>query len=78
MIRRLLKATLFGVGAVALLLAYFLVPLGRRTLYEHTRAIVATEPARELGEDLSEVGASVAERARAGLDRSGARGARAE
>ncbi len=38
---------------------FFLVPFGRRTLFQHCKAIVATEPATELGKELEKKGQEV-------------------
>jgi hypothetical protein len=62
MIGFLLRAT---VGTIALaLLAYTVVavPLGRRTLYEHSVQIFHTKPAQELAEDLRGAAADVVAR----------------
>lgn len=40
------------VGLLALAYVFFFVPLGRRTLHEHTLRIAATDEAQELGEDV--------------------------
>lgn len=61
--RRLINGTLWLVGLLVVLGVYFLVPVGRFTLFEHTLRIAATEPARELGDDLAETGAALGERA---------------
>lgn len=38
---------------------FFLVPFGRRTLFQHCKAIFATEPATELGKELEKKGDEV-------------------
>lgn len=50
--RRLLE---LGLGLFALL-GFAFVPLGKKTGLEHTKAIFATEPAREAGRELAEAG----------------------
>jgi hypothetical protein len=62
--RRIINALLWLVGLVVVLGAYFFVPVGRFTLFEHTLRIAATEPAQELGDDLEETGEELHERAR--------------
>lgn len=57
--RRLINGVIWLVGLVVLLGVYFFVPVGRFTLYEHTLRIAATEPARELGDDLRRTGVGV-------------------
>lgn len=61
--RRLVNAILWLIGLLVVLVAYFVVPVGRFTLYEHTRRIAATEPAQELGRDLGAAGEALKERA---------------
>jgi hypothetical protein len=61
--RRLINGALWLVGLVVVLGVYFFVPVGRFTLYEHTLRIAATEPAQELGEDLTRTGEALGERA---------------
>ncbi len=51
MIRFLIRASLSLVGFAVLAYAFFFVPLGRRTVFEHTMRILATEPAQELGDE---------------------------
>lgn len=62
--RRLVNGALWLVGLVVVLTVYFFVPVGRFTLFEHTLRIAATEPAQELGEDLTETGNELGQRAR--------------
>jgi hypothetical protein len=61
--RRLVNAILWFIGLVVVLIVYFFVPVGRYTLFEHTRRIAQTEPAQELGRDLSDTGEALKERA---------------
>ncbi|MGE0788336.1 MAG: ExbD/TolR family protein [Sandaracinaceae bacterium] len=61
--RRMINGAIWLVGLVVLLVVYFLVPLGRYTLFEHTLRIARTEPAQELGAELSEASEAVADRA---------------
>jgi hypothetical protein len=61
--RRLINGALWLVGLVVVLGVYFFVPVGRFTLYEHTLRIAATEPAQELGEDLTRTGEELGDRA---------------
>jgi hypothetical protein len=55
-----------GSAFVTLIAAYvfFFVPIGRRTLYDHTRRIATTPEAREFGDEIRVAGARVAERTR--------------
>ena len=52
MIRTLLRAGVSLVGLGTLAYAYFFVPLGSHTLWEHTQRIAATPEAQELGDDV--------------------------
>ncbi len=52
--RKALNGFLWLVGLFVVLAVYFFVPLGRYTLYEHTLRIAATEPARELGDEVGQ------------------------
>jgi uncharacterized membrane protein len=61
--RRLINGILWFVGLVVVLFVYFLVPVGRFTLFQHTQRIAATEPAQELGRELGEAGEELRERA---------------
>lgn len=61
--RRLVNGILWLIGLLVVLVVYFVVPVGRFTLFEHTRRIAGTEPAQELGRDLSAAGESLKERA---------------
>ncbi|MEM9191448.1 MAG: hypothetical protein AAGF12_19910 [Myxococcota bacterium] len=54
MITRTVKGIVFLAGLLVIAYGYFLVPLGDRTLYEHTVRIAATDEAQELGEELGE------------------------
>ena len=62
MVRRLIGLCISLIGIGSFLYLFFEVPLGRRTLYEHSRRIVATEPAQELGEDLETAGTTLHDR----------------
>jgi len=61
--RRAINAFLWLVGLVVVLGVYFFVPVGRFTLFEHTLRIAATEPAQDLGEDVSDTARDLGERA---------------
>ncbi|MGF1466380.1 MAG: hypothetical protein ACFCGT_09610 [Sandaracinaceae bacterium] len=61
--RRLIDGVLWLVGLTVVLYVYFLVPIGERTLFQHTLRIAATEPAKELGRELGDVGARLKDRA---------------
>jgi hypothetical protein len=61
--RRLVNGILWSIGLLVVLFVYFFVPVGRFTLFEHTRRIADTEPAQELGRELGEAGDSIRERA---------------
>lgn len=62
-IRRLINGILWLIGLVVVLVVYFAVPVGRYTLFEHTRRIAQTEPAQELGRELGEAGQALKDRA---------------
>ncbi|MFK7985856.1 MAG: hypothetical protein AB8I08_07470 [Sandaracinaceae bacterium] len=62
--RRMLNGILWLIGLGVVLVVYFFVPVGRHTLFEHTLRIAATEPAQDLGEDLSETSVELGQRAR--------------
>jgi hypothetical protein len=59
--RRAVNAILWLIGLFMLLVGYFVVPIGRYTLFEHTQRIAATEPAQELGADLERTGEQLKE-----------------
>jgi hypothetical protein len=59
--RSLLRAALSLVGLAVVLYVWFFVPLGARTLHEHSLRIAATEPARELGDEVHEATERAAE-----------------
>ncbi len=61
--RRLVNAILWFIGLLVVLVVYFVVPIGRYTLFEHTRRIADTAPAQELGHDLNETGEALKDRA---------------
>lgn len=61
--RRAINAFLWLVGLVVVLGVYFFAPVGRFTLFEHTLRIAATEPAQDLGEDVSGTARDLGERA---------------
>lgn len=61
--RRLVNGILWLIGLLVVLVAYFVVPVGRYTLFEHTRRIARTEPAQELGRELSAAGEALKDRA---------------
>jgi hypothetical protein len=62
-VRRLLHGIVWLIGVCAIAYVYFFVPVGQRTLYQHTVRIAATEPAQELGGELEQVGEDVSDRA---------------
>jgi hypothetical protein len=55
-----------GSAFVTLIAAYvfFFVPIGRRTLFDHTKRIATTPEAREFGDEMRVAGSRVAERTR--------------
>lgn len=55
-LKRLLNAAVLGLAA----LTFFLVPLGRKTAFQHTAAIFTSPPAREAGAALADAGRRVA------------------
>lgn len=50
-IRFFVRALFSFVGLAVVAYAFFFIPLGRRTVFEHTMRILATEPAQELGDE---------------------------
>jgi hypothetical protein len=62
-VRALLRGFLTLIGLLVLTYAFFLVPLGQRTTYEHACRILATEPAQELGREASEAAGNMAREA---------------
>lgn len=54
MIRFFFRAFFSFVGLAVVSYAFFFIPLGRRTVFEHTMRIMATEPAQELGDEAIE------------------------
>ncbi len=59
----MINGLLWMIGLIVVLVVYFLVPLGRYTLFEHTLRIAATEPAQELGEELETAGREATDQA---------------
>lgn len=66
--RRLVNGILWLIGLVVVLVAYFVVPIGRFTLFEHSIRIARTEPAQELGRELGAAGEALKERAMRGWE----------
>lgn len=56
LIKRAVNVAVLGLAS----LTFFLVPLGRRTAFEHTVAIFSTPSAKEAGASLAEAGHRVA------------------
>ena len=69
MIKRLINGLIWLVGLSVMLFVFFAVPVGRHTLFQHTLRIAETEPAQELGEDLSNLGEDLGHRAAEELER---------
>lgn len=61
--RRAINGFLWFVGLFVVLVAYFMVPVGQFTLYEHTLRIGRTEPAQDLREDMAETGRQIGQSA---------------
>ena len=61
--RKLVNIFFWSIGVIVVAIVYFFVPIGRYTLFEHTLRISATEPAQELGEDVSETASELGEAA---------------
>ena len=51
---RFIDRIIWLVGFAALSYAFFFVPLGKRTLFQHTRALMSTPEARELQAEAEE------------------------
>ena len=47
------------IGLAAFAYVYFCVPLSKHTLYEHTKRVLATEAAQDLGQEATEAAARV-------------------
>jgi hypothetical protein len=69
MVGWLLRATVGVTIFAALGYLVVSVPVGRKTLFEHSVAISKTRPARELVEDVRQAASDTAEKVREGLDR---------
>lgn len=54
--KRVVNVAVLGLAS----LTFFLVPLGRRTAFEHTIAVFSTPPAKEAGASIAEAGHRVA------------------
>lgn len=54
MLSRTINAFFWLIGVLVFSYVYFFVPVGRRTLFDHTRRIAATDEARELGDELED------------------------
>ncbi|MBK8170505.1 MAG: hypothetical protein IPK60_09185 [Sandaracinaceae bacterium] len=62
MISKLVSALIALVGLISFGYVFFVVPIGRRTLYEHVKNIAATPEAHELGTDVREATTRVTDR----------------
>jgi hypothetical protein len=69
MIRRSVDAVIGIVCLACVGYVYFFVPVGQRTLFEHTMRIVATEPAQELGRDATTTAHTLGARVLGEIDR---------
>lgn len=65
MLGELTKRVTNGAVLFVAAIAFFLVPVGKRTLAQHVAAIVSTPPAREAASACVEAGKKVAQRAKA-------------
>lgn len=65
LIKRVLNVVVLGLA----LLAFFRVPLGRRTPAQHVAAVFSTPPAREAAASLAEAGRRIGERMIAEVER---------
>lgn len=63
LVKRAVNVVVVGLAAIA----FFLVPFGRRTLFEHVRAILATDAAGELGREIKAKGEAVAQEVERGV-----------
>jgi len=72
--RKLVNLFFWTIGVLVVAAVYFFVPVGRYTLFEHTLRIAATEPAQELGEDVTDTASDLGRSAMEQWDdRAGAR-----
>lgn len=62
MISKLVSGVIALVGLASFAYVFFVVPIGRRTLYEHVKNIAATPEAHELGTDVREATSRVTDR----------------
>lgn len=69
MIRRSVDAVIGTVCLACVGYVYFFVPVGQRTLFEHTMRIAATEPAQELGRDATTTAQTLGAHVLSELDR---------
>lgn len=65
LVKRLLNAAVLGLAG----LTFFLVPIGRKTAFQHTVAIFTSPPAREAGASFAETGRRTAESVHAEVKR---------
>ena len=57
LVKRLLNVAVFGLAT----LTFFLVPIGRKTGFQHAVAVFSSPPAREAGASFAEAGRRTAE-----------------
>lgn len=67
--RRLLRVAISLVGVLATLWVLFMVPFGRRTLWEHLTRVAATPAAQEMGQELGSAGEELAQEVVTQVDR---------
>lgn len=65
LVKRLLNAAVLGLAG----LTFFLVPIGKKTAFQHTVAIFTSPPAREAGASFAETGRRTAESVHAEVKR---------
>lgn len=73
MLGTVLKQLLQGAVLLLAAMAFFLLPIGRKTPAQHLRDIVSTPPAQEAAQAFADVARRLAERAVAEVERARAR-----
>jgi len=63
-IKGTVKLAISLIGLACFLFVFFLVPLGRRTLFEHVMRIAHTEEAQDLGREVGEASERIGEEIR--------------
>jgi hypothetical protein len=70
-IRGTIKGIVSSIVLGVLAYGFFFVPLGERTLFDHTRRIAETPEAKDLGEEVGQAGSRLGDELRARLEGDG-------